>query len=571
MNNNRFNLARAATLLLLTVLTSTVAWADEETFAAPELSLGDLTATSAQIQCSLNGGEAWDLRYRVVAEGEHTMRWSMMMELTDRSFTLENLHPDTEYEVQARSIYNDGDDFSDWTPSLKFTTGEGDMIDDLDDDEAPSQVVVMQTSARLVILTWKVLGKETRWNVFYREYKPVPVNPNDDPDERGEGQEEPGVSLDEWTMISDVTSPECTLTSLLPNTAYEIMVEPVYDDGTTGPTSPVTVLTTPCEDAEPLQGVFSVGSGKQVCFSKGNLNYYGHNGGEWSFAGHQYDVLGEGNLVTILDEPRVNDKVDLFLWSNANNQYGTTGYSSTNAAFIEGAFVEWGENANLVKVLGSGWQTLSQKEWSFLLCERPNATQRVAYAIVNDMRGLILLPDEWTTPTGISLLTASENGLELITEGYGTSYVGPDGGIGQINTYNADQWTQLEGAGAVFLPAAGFLGTAQGGSLVVASVNNYGCYWSSSSIDSPNYDDCAFMVMFKEGDIVPFYPQPRQLASAVRLVKPVSATAINEKQETIDRAGSDGNHWYDMSGRRLTAKPTKRGIYISRNKKHVIQ
>lgn len=135
MKQTMTNLARAAMTLLLAVLTSTVAWADEETFAQPELSLGDLTATSAQIQCSLNGGEAWDLRYRVVAEGEHTMRWSLMMDLTDRSFTLKNLHPDTEYEVQARSVYNDGDDFSDWTPSLKFTTGEDDGIDDLDDDE----------------------------------------------------------------------------------------------------------------------------------------------------------------------------------------------------------------------------------------------------------------------------------------------------------------------------------------------------------------------------------------------------------------------------------------------------
>ena len=38
MKKTTFNLARAATLLLLAVLTSTVAWADEETFAAPATS-----------------------------------------------------------------------------------------------------------------------------------------------------------------------------------------------------------------------------------------------------------------------------------------------------------------------------------------------------------------------------------------------------------------------------------------------------------------------------------------------------------------------------------------------------
>ena len=131
--------------LLLALFTTLGAWAEEESLAAPSLSLGDLSSTSAQIQCSPGGGDCWDLRYRTVADGTQPKRWTMLMELTGRSFTLENLKPGTQYEVQARSVYNDGDDFSDWSPLLTFTTddpSERDGGDERDENRADPRPTV---------------------------------------------------------------------------------------------------------------------------------------------------------------------------------------------------------------------------------------------------------------------------------------------------------------------------------------------------------------------------------------------------------------------------------------------
>jgi hypothetical protein len=70
-------------------------------------------------------------------------------------------------------------------------------------------------------------------------------------------------------------------------------------------------------------------------------------------------------------------------------------------------------------------------------------------AKVNDMMGLVLLPDNWS--------------LDALT--------------GQ---YTAEQWNTLEEAGAVFLPSAG-LGSAEDGA--ISAVGTIGCYWSSTLRD----------------------------------------------------------------------------------------
>lgn len=357
----------------------------------------------------------------------------------------------------------------------------------------------------------------------------------------------PAENQNEWTVISNVTTTEYELKDLEPNTTYEVFVEPIYDDGTTGEGSPISVFTTLGEEAEPLAGAFSVGSGKQVYFSKGNLNYNSHNGGQWSFAEHQYDVRGNGNLVKIGDTMHIGDQVDLFCWSTTGNQYGTTGFAFTEATLptlFNAPFADWGKNPNLISTLGDGWQTLSQAEWSYLLCQRPNAEERVAYAVVNDISGIVLLPDEWTKPQGISLLTASENGIELYyDEDYGYFYGASDSGIGQINTYSASQWTTLENAGAVFLPAAGLLLYENDGNATMANLDQLGNYWSSTP--SSTYLYYALSLSFNNSIFWPASDAPRPDGSAVRLVKPVTVTT---PAITLDEANDNRSLLADVDG-----------------------
>ena len=47
------------------------------------------------------------------------------------------------------------------------------------------------------------------------------------------------------------------------------------------------------------------------------------------------------------------------------------------------------------------------------------------------------------------------------------------------------------------------------------------------------------------------------------------ATAIAPVIHTIDRDGTE--RWFDLSGRQLSGKPAKKGVYIHRGKKQVVK
>ena len=99
---------------------------------------------------------------------------------------------------------------------------------------------------------------------------------------------------------------------------------------------------------------------------------------------------------------------------------------------------------------------------------------RYAKANVNNVNGVILLPDDWSTNT--HSLSNTNNGDASFSS----------------NTLTASQWNTLEQAGAVFLPAAGFRDET-----LVFDVDSYGIYWSASYRSS----DYAYGVYFFDGRI----------------------------------------------------------------------
>lgn len=234
--------------------------------------------------------------------------------------------------------------------------------------------------------------------------------------------------------------------------------------------------------------LFSVSSVKQVRFSKGNLQYKttgthtvsegGTETGTWRFAEHQYDTIGSANSNISSSYTRW---IDLFGW-------GTSGWNNHRAAAYQPwassptrtdyggdrsysfsltgtyARADWG----VYNAISNGgnqpgmWRTLTASEWRWLLNSRSTSTvggtanARFARARVNGTFGLIIFPDTFTLPAGLTVTNINHvNG----------------GG----NTYTASEWRQLEVAGCIFLPAAGFrIGTN------IACVGTYARYWSSS-------------------------------------------------------------------------------------------
>ena len=227
---------------------------------------------------------------------------------------------------------------------------------------------------------------------------------------------------------------------------------------------------------DPSAGIvtFSVSADKQVTFSKGNLQYT-QSTNTWSFASTQWEMLGTDNVTggsVESDEygdsksgTALADKVDLFGWSTSTTNFGVS--TSTSNSDYSGSFVDWGAN-KIGDDAPNTWRTLTGGEWNYLLNYRNNASSLCGVAQVNGVNGLIFLPDNWTCPAGVTFKSGfhSEWGVD-----YYAAY----------QTFTAEQWSKLEAAGAIFLPAAGDrFGTT------VSGVQYYGSCWSAT--ESSRYD-----------------------------------------------------------------------------------
>ena len=223
----------------------------------------------------------------------------------------------------------------------------------------------------------------------------------------------------------------------------------------------MTLIFAGCEPNTPATSnkEFSVSDSKKVTFSKGNLQYT-QSTDTWSFAENQYDYIGRDNVI----DDALADKIDLFSWSTSATNFGVSTSTDWMNDYL-GSFVDWGTN-KIGNDAPNTWRTLSYDEWNYLLDARPNASSLKGVAQVNGVNGLILLPDSWTCPSGVTFKSGFHS--EWWSDDYYAAY----------QTFTAAEWSKLEAAGAVFLPASG----ERGGSDVY-TVQYSGCYWSATGYD----------------------------------------------------------------------------------------
>lgn len=159
----------------------------------------------------------------------------------------------------------------------------------------------------------------------------------------------------------------------------------------------------------------------------------------------------------------------------------------------------------------NGYYVPRAEEWWYLFKKRPRADELFAHATVENVHGLILLPDNWQTPEGISLKTSKEMGMVWDNAKY--EYAAEKDYDGYApNIYKEDEWMDLEFAGAVFLPAADPAGI---------SSNLSGWYWSSTEFDQ----NTVYAVSFGKDNLtlsrLRENPLPKTNSNAVRLVRAV--------------------------------------------------
>ena len=280
-----------------------------------------------------------------------------------------------------------------------------------------------------------------------------------------------------------------TLYELTPNTTYYIRAYAVSDNGLAyGEEQSFTTLdngggTVP---TGAINGLFSVSADQQVYFSQGNLQYQASTD-TWKFAENQYDYVGSTNSNI---SSSYSGWIDLFGWGtsgyhdandphNVNYQPWSTSTSEVSYSYNGNGYgpstnmtdpnltgtssnYDWG----VYNPISNGgnqagqWRTLTQAEWQYVFNTRSTTSGiRYAKANVNNVNGVILLPDNWSTST------------------YNLSSTNTSDASFSSNTLTASQWITLESAGAVFLPAAGLRSGTD-----VYGFGSGGIYWSASCI-----------------------------------------------------------------------------------------
>ena len=258
-----------------------------------------------------------------------------------------------------------------------------------------------------------------------------------------------------------------------------------------------------------LPGTFSVSDMKQVHFSQGNLQYQA-SANVWRFADNQWDYIGEANS----NISQTNSGwIDLFGWGTSGFNHGAVCYEPWSISQNDGGDyyaygdpvsnlydqtgqADWGYNAiNNGGNTTNNWCTLSKQEWQYVLETRSTASGiRFAKAQVNNVNGIILLPDDWMV--NIYHLNNPNDG--------GANY--------SSNIIPVSQWMALETFGVVFVPAAGYRDGVS-----VSSVGSDGYYWSSS-VGSNCYGLCSYYANFNNDGLNSCNYGGRHYGLSVRLV-----------------------------------------------------
>ena len=297
--------------------------------------------------------------------------------------------------------------------------------------------------------------------------------------------------------------------NLTPATTYYYYFYAVSASGEEMLKGDVMSFTTKAELIIPVGAIaaeFSVAKHRKVFFSMGNLQYQASTH-KWRFATHQYDFIGSSNSNI---SNSTTSWIDLFGWGTSGWYSGAVAYqpystSTTYSDYYPGgsayndltgsyAYADWGV-VNAIQNGGNtahSWRTLTADEWQYLLYVRTDAASKCGLATVLGVSGLVILPDDWQLPSGCS---------------FNASY-----SYYTVNIYNSTQWSNMEAAGAVFLPAAGYRH-----STTVYNSGTYGNYWSANMYNSDV--SSSYRMRFLSGSLYSKSTGYRYYGHSVRLVR----------------------------------------------------
>ena len=212
----------------------------------------------------------------------------------------------------------------------------------------------------------------------------------------------------------------------------------------------VSLKASGCPPTGALKGLFTINSsGTKVYFARGNLQYKAsQNGtagdithtvagnttkpGVFRFAKHQWDWVGDATVGNVYEN---NVKCNNMSASSTYTgwidvfAYGTSGYSNKYPYLystgqdtyvhydLTGTYsnYDWG----VYNAISNGgnepgqWRTLTSSEWTYLMQYRGensnNAAQKLGFATINGVKGIIILPDVWSQPSSCGTFKKYDN------------------------------------------------------------------------------------------------------------------------------------------------------------------
>jgi len=255
---------------------------------------------------------------------------------------------------------------------------------------------------------------------------------------------------------------QVTLDNLTADSVYYVRAYATNGMGTSYGDEICFICTQPAPEGA-ASGLFSINPVKRVYISKGNLQYQASTN-TWRFAEHQWETMGPDNSNIASD---YSGWIDLFGWGTSGWNNGNTYYQPWDNPGNESDYSLYGPvgqqnlvfaNANadwgVYNPISNGgnqaglWRTPTELEWNYLMAGRDASSingvenARYAKALVNGVVGLIIFPDRYFHPSGVAMPTAIN--IDATPEGWIS------------NNYTEEDWTKMENAGAVFLPAEGY-------------------------------------------------------------------------------------------------------------------
>lgn len=243
---------------------------------------------------------------------------------------------------------------------------------------------------------------------------------------------------------------------------------------TTNSLAAATSVNTVCQLVGPpagaLKGEFSVSATKKVYFSKGNLWADGNHALHFEDAQWKTTPASNGS--------KDASHVSHFTWSDKVPDAVGNSFSGSNLFCDE---------ANKQSVDGSGkiYYALSKTEWLYLF----NTSARMV--------------------NGKACYSNAVSGVTIGGSTYNGVFLYPDNYNGEIVS-SSMTWDDINAAGIVFLPAAGYRSSNTSN---VITVGSGGLYWSST------YDgNEADVVYFNDSDVPSYSSLSRNIGHSVRLI-----------------------------------------------------